>query len=132
MSAITRSSVASLDMNSADAAHKITGLVAGEDLDGVSACFIDPSDGKVYMATEGDGFAGVCPADTPANHPVTLFGPGARFELRASGGTPFAGVFLSASVAGGFDTAGDSKIGFMINARDILITNLLTEAESSG
>jgi hypothetical protein len=101
----------------------------------VSACYIDPVTGKVMEAVDGDGCIGFNPVAVLSGQAVTLFGPGARFDYSTSL-TPMAVLYLSASVAGGLDTAGSGSnappVAFCINETDIMIKDWISEVESSG
>ncbi len=135
MSAKTRSTVASLDANSDPHCHKITGLIAGEAIAALSACYIDAADGLVYEAVDGDGCHGFAPVAYRVGQAVTLYGPGATFDYSTSM-IPGAVLYLSASVAGGLDTAGTGSnhppVALCLNATDIQVLRLIAEVESSG
>lgn len=130
MALVTRDAAASMDVSTGMFAPQISGnLIAGEDLDAVSPCYIKNSDGKVYMsngtaANEAAGFDGFVPRAAKAGQPVTLFGVGARFRY-ASGLTPGAKLYIGAT-AGRLDTAattGDAVgVARAINATDIRVT----------
>jgi hypothetical protein len=127
MAAIAKSSP-SLSSVGVPANNKITGLVAGEDLAALDACYIKTSDGKVWKSTgaaanaaaEVDGFA---PIATKSGQPVTLlFDVTARYGTGLSAGS-FA--YLSGATAGGLDTAtslgGTKPIGRVIDATRIYL-----------
>lgn len=127
MATVTRSTSASMDASTGMFAAQITGLIAGEALDLVSACRIH-SDGKVYMAdgSAADAearFIGMTARAVSADEPVTLFGIGARFRYGSSL-TPDARLFLSAT-DGRLDdaatTGGTLCIALVINTTDIVI-----------
>jgi hypothetical protein len=107
MALVTRIATASMDLSSAQFAHQIPGLVAGEALDIAAPCYID-TDGLVYLsnATAVDKEAQICgwtPRAYLAGEPVTLMGEGARFKY-GSGLTPGAVLYLGAT-NGRLDTA---------------------------
>ena len=109
MALVTRAADAGLDASQGIFAPTIVGLVAGENLDPVAACYIKTSDGKVYMsngtaAGEAAEFAGFTAKAIRAGRPVTLFGIGARFRYAASGLGPGDKYFVAAT-AGRLDTA---------------------------
>lgn len=133
MTAVTRIAAASLDVNSGKRAVAIAGLLAGEDLDAVSACFID-SDGLVYMAVASEGFHGINPVARNEGEPVTLFGIGARFSYAASL-TPGAPLFVSDETAGVLETtAGSSRnaVAVCVTDEDIVIVGGLSAAGTSS
>lgn len=106
MTLVTRSTTASIDANQANQVS--AGLLAGEALDLVSACYIKSSDGLVYMsngtsANEAAEVVGFTPRAVASGQPVTLFGPGSRFKY-GSGLTP-GDVYYLGATAGRLDTA---------------------------
>lgn len=108
MALVTRAADAGLDANQGVVAPTIVGLIAGENLDLVSACYIKTADGKVYMsngtaANEAAEFAGFTARACSAGRPVTLFGIGARFRYAANGLGPGDKYFVAAT-AGRLDT----------------------------
>lgn len=107
MALVTRSAAAKLDASSGQFAPQIAGdLYAGEDLDPAAPCYIKDSDKKVYMsngtaANEAAGCDGFTPTAYKAGEPVTLYGPGAKFEY----GTGLAvGKLYIGATAGRLDT----------------------------
>lgn len=108
MALLTKVSDASLDAASAMYAPQRSGLVAGEALDGLAPCVIDPTDGKVYMSNgtsanaraQFDGFTPRAYASGDTN--VTLFGIGTKMRY-ATGLTPGSRYYIGAT-AGRLDT----------------------------
>lgn len=108
MALVTRASNASMDVSTGQFAPQITGLIAGENLDAVSPCYIKSSDGKVYMsngtaANEAAEFVGFAPRQANAGEPITLFALGARFKYGSSL-TP-GDFYYIGTTAGRLDTA---------------------------
>lgn len=132
MAALTKVSTASVDASTAMYAEQITGLVAGESIGVLDACYIKAADGKVYKsdgtnanaAAKVDGFAAQAAA---AGQGVTLFGRGTR-ALYGSGLTIGALYYLG-TTAGGLDTAtttgGTVALAKAITATDIRIVNIV-------
>lgn len=131
MAAITKAPFASLDANTGKIATFIAGLIAGEDLDPVSPCYISDDDGMVYMAEAADGFHGVNAVATVEGRPVTLFGQGARFSLSDGALTPGTVAGVSPSVAGGWVDNPSVPVALAVSNRDIIITTLVV-VESEG
>ncbi len=129
MADVTRSASASMDASTGMFAVQITGLIAGEDLDLVSACYIKTSDGKVYMADgsaadELAEFVGMTPRAAKSGQAITLYSLGARFRYGTSL-SPGAKLYLSATTGGIADAAslgGTLPLGVVLNSTDILIT----------
>jgi hypothetical protein len=108
MALLARATDASMDASTGQFAQQLTGLVAGENLDLLAACYIKTSDGKVYMsngaaATEPAEFAGFTPRAVVSGRPVTLFGIGARFRYGSALGP--GDKYFVAATAGRLDTA---------------------------
>src|SRR5688572_21716303 len=109
MSLVTKDTTLHLDAISAQTAPQITSLVAGEAIDMLAPCVIDPADGLVYMsngaaANARAGFDGFSPAAYPIGASmVTLIGIGLKFRY-ATGLTPGATYYIGAT-KGRLDTA---------------------------
>jgi hypothetical protein len=109
----------------------IVGLVAGEAINIMDACYIK-SDGKVWLAT---GAAATAPArvrgfamgGAAINEPVTLI-HGVNVGSYAAAMTPGADLYLSGTVPGGLadaaSTGGLSPIAFAISATKIRLLSL--------
>jgi hypothetical protein len=107
---------------------QITGnMTAGENIDPVSPCYIDPTTGKVFMsdgtaagtAARVDGWAGKA---YKIGQSVTLLGVGARFRFSAGTLTPGQRLFLGAgkgTLADAATTGGTAVIAAAINSTDI-------------
>ncbi len=126
MALVTRSANASLDAN--QAFQIAAGLIAGEDLDIASPCYIKSADGLVYMsngtaANEAAECVGFTARAVKAGQPVTLFGPGSRFGYGASL-SPGDLLYVGAT-AGRLDTAattGDTVgVARVLTATDIIM-----------
>jgi hypothetical protein len=118
-----------MDASSAMYAPQISGsLIAGENLDGVSPCYIRASDGRVFMsngtaANEAAKFDGFCAKATKAGESVTLFGVGARFRY-GTALPPGQNLWLGTAAGVLSDTAttgGTVPIARAINATDIRV-----------
>lgn len=129
MALLTRDAKASLDASTGMFAQQLTGLIAGEDLDAAAPCYINSTDGLVYMSTgaaanEAAEFVGMTPRAAKEGEPVTLFGLGARFRYSDGGLTPGDKYFIGAT-AGRLDTAattgGTVAIARAVTANDIVI-----------
>ncbi len=130
MALVTPSSVVSVDAASAQFAPQISGdFYAGEALLAAAPCYIKASDGKVYMsngtaANEAATCDGFTPRAYAINEPVTLYGPGTKFEY-STGMTK--GVLYLGATAGRLDTAattGDAVgVAKAITARIIQVRN---------
>ncbi len=127
MSLVTRSSTAGLDANQADQAA--AGLIAGQDLDLCSPCYIKTADGKVYMSNatavnEAAEFVGFTPRAVKSGQPVTLFGMGTR--MRYGSGLNPGDVLYMAATDGRLDTApttGDGQgLVQVLNDTDVIVT----------
>ncbi|WP_353267477.1 hypothetical protein [Gemmatimonas sp.] len=126
---VARGTSPSMDTSSAMFAPQISGsLIAGENLDGVSPCYIRASDGRVYMtngtaANEAAKFDGFCAKATKAGESVTLFGVGARF--RYATGLTIGQNFFAGTTAGVLSdtatTGGTAVLARAINATDIRV-----------
>jgi hypothetical protein len=109
MALVTLSTSISMDASSGGLApHLSDGLVAGEALLAGAPCYVKASDGLVYMsngtaATEPAACFGFTPKAIAAGNPVSLFGPGAKFEY-GSGMTIGTKLYVAAT-AGRLDTA---------------------------
>lgn len=109
MALLTKLADASIDAASAAYAPQRSGLTAGEALDTLAPCVIDPADGLVYMsngtaanARAGfDGFTARAYALGDTN--VTLFGIGTKMRY-ASAMTPGNKLYIGAT-AGRLDSA---------------------------
>jgi hypothetical protein len=119
---------AHFDASQALYAPQITGnMVAGENLDPVSPCYIKAADGKVYMsdgtavaeAAKVDGWTGKA---YKAGQSVTLLGIGTRYRFSAGTLTPGQNLFLGAgkgTLADAATTGGTVIIARAINSTDI-------------
>lgn len=129
MAAIAKSGTPSLSTVNPGPEHRITGLVAGEDLAAWDACYIKASDGLVYKSTGAAanaaakvrGFAFVA---AQAGEAVSLY-----FDVNVrygAGLTPGADVYLSGATAGALadaaSTGGTAPIGFVVDATRIHLT----------
>jgi hypothetical protein len=108
MALVTRASDASMS-SSEFGLNQISGLLAGENIDVVAACYIKTSDGRAWMCngaanTEPAEFAGFSPKATVAGRPITLFHLGNRFRYAAGGLGP-GDLYYVAATAGRLDTA---------------------------
>jgi hypothetical protein len=130
MALVTRSATASLDKVQAEQVS--AGLIAGEALDLVAACYIKSADGKVYMsdgaaANEAAEVVGFTARAVAIGQPVTLFGPGSRFKY-GSALTP-GDVYYLGTTAGRLDTAPTTGDAFgyarVESATDIVILRSL-------
>lgn len=135
MADITKVSTASIDPVSARAVPFISGLVAGEDLQKASPCYILGE--EVYMSGSSvtetfnivsgsliqsrvDGFTAESVLD---GEPVTLFGNGARFNYSSglmSGSPLFVGV-SSGSLSYTKSLEGDLPVARVITSTDIIV-----------
>lgn len=128
MADITKSANASLASQTPPAASKITGLVAGEAIGALDACYIK-SDGKVYLATGAadnaaakvDGYAMM--AQPTIGEPVSLYHGVVVYY--GTGLTPGARVYLSGATAGALadaaSTGGKEAIGFVVDATRVYL-----------
>jgi hypothetical protein len=101
MAVIVKSAKANLDATTGMIAPQVSGLIAGELLEAVSACRIH-TDGKVYMsdASAADAeanFRGFVARKTRVGEPVTLYGLGTVFKYADGTLTPGASVFMGAA-----------------------------------
>lgn len=125
MSIVTKNARAHMDANHAMYYPKISGLIAGEDLPLVSAVKIG-TDGKVYLAADGDDFAGFTLDDKKAGEPATIHGIGSIFQYTAGGLTPGQKLYLPAAANKGLldnavVTAGVRPVAQAISAKLIRI-----------
>jgi hypothetical protein len=132
MAEITKSSKASLATTNIPPSCQVgSGLIAGEDLGTLDACYIKASDGKVYKATgaaanaaaKPDGFAALAAKSGEA---VTLIeGCDVRY---GSSLTKAARLYLSGSVAGGLadaaSTGGTVPIAKVLDSTRIRLLHL--------
>jgi hypothetical protein len=110
MALITKATDGSLDAASAMYAPQRSSLTAGEALDALAPCVIDPADGLVYMANgtaanaraQFDGFTPKAYASGDTN--VTLYGIGTKMRY-ATGLTPGAKLYIGATKGRLDDTA---------------------------
>ena len=128
MADLAKDANASFDTSQAMYAPQIAGnLIAGENLDAVSPCYIKASDGKVYMsvgtaaneAAKFDGFTGKA---YKAGQAVTLLGIGARFRYSAGTLTPGAKLYVGGAkgvLADAATTGGTVEVARAINSTDI-------------
>lgn len=132
MALVTRNSDASVDATTAQFAPQITGLICGEDIDPAAPCYIDTTDGLVYMfdgtaANIKAVLAGFSPRGAKTGQAITLYGVGARFSYGAAL-TPGAKLF-GAATKGRLDTVattGDAVgIAQAINTTDIRVTRMI-------
>jgi hypothetical protein len=109
-------------------APQITGLIAGADIDIASPCYLNSTDGLVYMtdatsANEAAEVMGFAPRAVKLGEPVTLFGIGTRFYY-ASGLTP-GNILYAGATAGRLDTGattGDAVgVAVCVSATDIIV-----------
>lgn len=108
-------------------------LFAGMALSGGDACYIDTG-GKVFKSQDTGASAaqaqvhGYTPRSYSVNEACTLFHGIEVGYTDASGGTPGAKVFLSASVAGGLDTAASNShapCGHFVNDQLVYLRKLI-------
>lgn len=132
MALLDRVSDASVDASTTMFAEQVSGLVAGEAIDAIAACYIKESDGKVYMSngTANDAaakFDGISAQAAAAGQGVTLFGRGTR--MRYGTGLTIAALYYIGTTAGRLDTAtttgGLTAVAKAISATDIRIVNLV-------
>lgn len=132
MALLTRATDASVDASTAAVAEQVSGLVAGEAIDALAACYIKASDGKVYMSNgtadnAAAKFDGIAAQAAAAGQGVTLFGRGTR--VRYGTGLTIAALYYVAATAGRLDTApttgGLEPIAKAISATEIRIVNLV-------
>lgn len=128
MAHIAKSGTPSLATVLPCAAHKITGLLAGEALGAGDPCYIKGADGMVWKsigtttnaAAKVDGFAAT---NCPAGEAVTLY-HGVVFQY-GSGLTPGARYYVSATSAGYLNdaatTGGTGAVATAIDATRIFV-----------
>lgn len=119
---------AHFDTSQALYAPQITGnMIAGENIDPASPCYIKASDGKVYMsdgtaaveAAKVDGWAGKAYKTGQA---ITLLGVGSRYRFSAGTLTPGQNLYLGVgkgTLADAATTGGTVIIARAINSTDI-------------
>jgi hypothetical protein len=126
MAAIAKSGTPSLSTPTPGPEHRITGLIAGEDLAAGDPCYIK-SDGLVYLA-DGVAVAAAAKVDgypmaaAQAGEAVSLyFGVNVRY---GSGLTPGKRVYLASGggLADAASTGGTAPIGFVVDATRIHLT----------
>lgn len=132
MALLPRAADASVDASTAQFAEQISGLVAGEDIDACAACYINATDGKVYMsdgseddaAAKVDGFSAI-PAQ--AGQGVTLLGRGTR--IRYGTGLTIGALYYLGTTKGRLDTAattgGKIALAKAITSNEIRIVNIV-------
>ncbi|MFN7949443.1 MAG: hypothetical protein U0Z53_29070 [Blastocatellia bacterium] len=108
---------------------KLTGRIAGEDLDLFDACYIKASDGKVYRSSGAAANAaakvrGYAATKAKAGEAVTLiWNVSVRY---GSGLAPGTSVYLDDSAPGAINdaptTGGTGEIGFVVDATRIYLT----------
>lgn len=130
MALVTRSATASVDPVTAQLDKQLPDLIAGEDIEVASPCYI-ASTGLVMnsngtaanAAAKCDGFSA---RKCKAGQPITLFGIQTRYQY-GSGLTPGATLYIGAT-AGRLDTAattGDAVgVAKVINDTDIRVFRL--------
>lgn len=135
MALLTRASTAHMDTVTGMKASQLSGFIAGEALDIAAPCYIKSSNGLVYMsngtaANEASKVDGFTPRAVAVGQPVTLFGPGTRFEYAASGLTIGDPLYVGAT-KGRLDDAptvgGTIPVAKVISATEIVVTaNVVT------
>lgn len=132
MALLDRASDASVDASTAMFAEQLSGLVAGEAIDALAACYIKASDGKVYQsngtaadaAAKVDGFSAQAAS---AGQGVTLFGRGTR--MRYGTGLTIGALYYLGTTAGRLDTAtttgGSVALAKAVTSTDIRIVNIV-------
>lgn len=125
MSIVTKAARAHMDANHAMYYPKVSGLIAGEDLPAVSACKLG-TDGKVYLAADGDDLLGFNVDDKKAGEPVTTHGVGCVFQYTTGGLTPNQKLYIAATANKGLldnaaPTAGVRPVAQAISAKLIRI-----------
>jgi hypothetical protein len=132
MALLARVTDASVDASTAMFAEQVSGLVAGENIDALAACYIKASDGKVYMSngTANDAaakFDGISGQAAKGGQGVTLLGRGTR--ARYGSGLTIGALYYVAATAGRLDTAATTgglvAVAKAISATDIRIVNLV-------
>lgn len=133
MTAIAKSSRASVDATTGMIAPQISGLIAGAAIAACMPCYIDSATGKVFPAdgsaagTQTSRVAGWCPRAANAGEPVTLLGLGTVMKYSDALLVPGSLLFLSA--AGALDTAattGDTVgVAQAISASAIRVTRAI-------
>lgn len=116
-------------------AHRISSLLAGMAINPGDACYINASDGKVYLSLDTGATAAQAQVHgfsqgkvVAAGQPVTLLHEVEWGYTAGSGLTPGARVYLSGSVAGGIDTAATNShlpVGFAINDQIVFLRSLV-------
>jgi hypothetical protein len=132
MALLTKHASASVDASTTMFAEQLSGLVAGEDIAILDACYVK-SDGKVWRSNgtadnAAAKFDGIAAQAASAGQGVTLFGRGTRARYSNGGLTP-AALYYVAATAGRLDTAATTgglvPIAKAISANDIRIVNLV-------
>lgn len=127
MAEVARVAGASMDASTGMFAGQITGLVAGEDLDAVAPCYINSTDGKLYMSNgtalnEAAEFVGFTPHARLEGEACTVFNIGARFHY-GSGMTPGALLYIfttAGELGDAATTGGVNPVARVITATDIV------------
>lgn len=128
MAEITKIAIASLASLLPNGTDILSGnFYAGEDLAVFDACYIKPSDGKIYrsigtaLGADAAKVRGYTPETVKAGNAVTLY-KNVRATIGA-GLTPGKNVYLSGTVAGGLadaaSTGGINPIGFTVDGTRI-------------
>lgn len=132
MADVTRTNP-SLDAATGQFADQISGLVCGEDIAAGDACYIKGADGAIYKANgtaadEKAKCAGFAPKAAKSGEPLTLYGPGARFQYDSAAGlTPGKPLFISATAGALGDaatTGGTVPVAKAITTTDIVVIAL--------
>lgn len=127
MADIAKSGTPSLSHVLPPANHKLSGLLAGEDIAAGDACYIKASDGKAWKSTGTAANAaakvrGYAAQAASSGEAVTLlFGVTFRY---GAGMSPGAEVFLSATagaIADAATTGGTASIGFVVDATRVFL-----------
>lgn len=127
MANVAKDANAGMDTSQAIVANHVAGnLIAGENLDPASPCYIK-SDGKVYMsdgtaANEAAKIDGMTGKSYRLGQPVTLLGVGSRFRYSAGTLTPGQNLYLGDDpgvLADAATTGGTGVVCRAINSTDI-------------
>lgn len=131
MANLAKDSLAGIDTSQAIVSAHIAGdVLAGENLDAMSPCYIKAADGKAYMsngtaANEAAKFDGITAKAYKTGQAVTLFGAGVRGRYSAGTLSPGADLFIgtvAGQLADAATTGGLRPIARAINATDIRVT----------
>lgn len=131
MANLAKDSLAGADTSQALVAPHIAGdVLAGENLESMSPCYIKAADGKAYMsngtaANEAAKFDGFTAKAYKTGQAVTLFGVGFRGRYSAGTLTPGADLFVgtvAGSLADAATTGGLRPIARAINSTDVRAT----------